>query len=163
MDSLLKDIRSRLTEGGTLPDRLPRLSFGVMNPNLTDAQRQAIEDFALKVAKPCLECHDVQHAALQHVKASQRTLLRAEFDHRAHITQRRCLECHDGIPVAEALAGDTTGIAAIDRAATQNIPRKENCIQCHSPAEASSTCVTCHFMHPNKDNRASLQLFVEKK
>lgn len=163
IDSLLKEVRRKLSDGGTLPDMSSLLSLGALNPNLTDAQRQAIEDFALRLTKPCLECHEVQHAAILAVEASQRTLLRAEFDHRAHITQRRCLECHDAIPVAEALAGDTTGVAALDRAATQNIPRKENCVQCHSSSEASNTCVTCHFMHPNKENRASLQLFVEKK
>ncbi len=163
IDSLLKVARRRLNEGEMLSDPLPLMTLEAMNPSLTDAQRQAIDDFALKLTKPCLECHEVQHAAILGVKASQRTLLRAEFDHRAHITQRRCLECHDAIPVAEALAGDTTGIAALDRATTQNLPRKENCLQCHSPTEASSTCVTCHFMHPNKENRASLQLFVEKK
>lgn len=163
IDSLLKEARRRVSEGELPVDLLPMLGPGPLNPSLTESQRQAIEDFALKLTKPCLECHEVQHAAIQRVKARQRTFLRAEFDHRAHITQRRCLECHDGIPVAEALAGDTTGIALLDRAATQNLPRKENCTQCHSPAEASSTCVTCHFMHPNKENRASLKLFVEMK
>ncbi len=163
IDSLLKEARRRLTDAGTLPNLLPLLRFGAFNPNLTDAQRGAVEDFARKLTKPCLECHEVQHAAIQAVKASQRTFWRAEFDHRAHITQRRCLECHDAIPIAEALAGDTTGIAMLDRAATQNIPNKDNCVQCHSSSEAANTCVTCHFMHPNKENRASLQLFVEKK
>ncbi len=163
IDSLLKVAQQRLSDGGTLPDLLPALTRGAANPGLTDAQRQAIEDFALRLSKPCLECHEVSGAAIVAVKASQRTLLRAEFDHRAHITQRRCLECHDAIPVAEALAGDTSGVALLDRASTNNIPKKENCMQCHSPTQASSSCVTCHYMHPNKENRGNLQLFVERK
>lgn len=162
IDSLLKVARRRVSEGGVLRDLLPPLTRGGVNPNLPDVQREAIEEFARKLTKPCLECHEVEGASIAAVKASQRTFLRAEFNHRAHITQRRCLECHNVIPVAEALGGDTTGVTLLDRAATHNIPTKENCVQCHSPSEASTNCVTCHYMHPNKENRGNLQLFVER-
>jgi hypothetical protein len=164
IDSLLKEATQKVSSGAALlPDVAGMASALAMNPNLTADQRQSIEDYALKLTKPCLECHEVDHAAILSVKASQRKLMRAEFDHRAHITQRRCLECHTAIPVAQALAGDTTGIAAIDRAATQNIPAIENCFACHTKDAGSNTCVTCHFMHPNKQNRSNLQLFVERK
>ncbi|MER3524131.1 MAG: hypothetical protein C4326_08710 [Ignavibacteria bacterium] len=162
IDSLLKAAQLQLSQNGALPDLFPMMTRGSLNPNLTEGQRQALEDFARKMTKPCLECHEVERASILAVKASQRALMRAEFDHRAHITQRRCLECHDIIPVDRALAGDTSGIALLDRAATQNLPTIDNCKECHTPSAAANACVTCHFMHPNKEQRGSLQLFVEK-
>ncbi len=168
MDSLL-DAASRAVNapGATLSDSLLRIGLQMENPALSAQQKLDVEDFAQKLAKPCLECHLVERAAILGVQASQRTLMRAEFDHRAHITQRRCLECHNAIPVEKALSDDTTGVAALikafDVAATQNIPKKENCIECHTSSAGSNACITCHFMHPNKTQRGSLQLFVEKK
>ncbi len=167
IDSLLKEAQQKVNSGGMM---LPEV-FGMMkamaeNPSLTQSQRSDLEDFALKLTKPCQECHIVERAAILSVKASQRTFMRAEFDHRAHITQRRCLECHDTIPVEQALAGDTTMssiVAVFDRASTHNIPKIENCFECHTKDAGSNNCVRCHFMHPNKENRGSLQLFVEKK
>ncbi len=167
IDSLLKEAQQKVNSNGTmLPDIFGMMKMMAENSSLTQSQRNDLEDFAVKLTKPCQECHYVEHAAILSVKASQRTFMRAEFDHRAHITQRRCLECHDIIPVEKALAGDTTVIAIvamIDKAATHNIPTIENCFECHTKETGSSTCVTCHFMHPNKENRGSLQLFVEKK
>ncbi len=158
IDSLLKAAQRRISFGDMLPE-LPGLAQSVK----AVTQRQEIDDFAQKLAKPCLECHYVQGASILNVKASQRSFLRAEFDHRAHIIQRRCLDCHNVIPVERAIAGDTTGVAAIDKASTHNIPKLDNCTECHTQSAGLSNCVSCHFMHPNKQNRGSLQLYVERK
>ncbi len=164
IDSLLNAAESKIMRGREiLPDLMPMMKMISENSSLTQEQRAALEDFALKLTRPCQECHMVEHASILSVKASQRTFQRAEFDHRAHITQRRCLECHDVIPVEQALAGDTTGIAVIDKASTKNIPGIQNCYECHTKDAGSNACVTCHFMHPNKENRGSLQLFVTKQ
>jgi hypothetical protein len=167
IDSLLKEAQQTVNSNGAmLPDILSMMNMMAENSSLTQSQRNDLEVLALKLTKPCLECHYVEHAAILSVKASQRTFMRAEFDHRAHITQRRCLECHDIIPVGQALAGDTTILATvlmIDKAGTHNIPMVDNCFECHTTKAGSNSCVTCHFMHPNKGNRSSLQLFVEKK
>jgi hypothetical protein len=167
IDSLLQETQQKVNSHGTmLPDVFGAMNMVAENTSLSQSQRNDLEEFALKLTKPCLECHYVEHAAILSVKASQRTFMRAEFDHRAHITQRRCLECHDIIPVEQALAGDTTVLARvpmIDKATTHNIPTIENCFECHTRETGSHTCVTCHLMHPNKENRGSLQLFVEKK
>lgn len=134
----------------------------VENPALTLAQRNELEDVAVRLTKPCQECHMVSRAALLTVKANQRALTRAEFDHRAHILDRRCLDCHNEIPVPEVFDAGTKLTHPMDRAATQNIPRIENCMQCHSAAASSNACVTCHVFHPDKENRSNLQLFVDR-
>lgn len=163
IDSLLRLAQDRaLSPGMALPDKL--FSSMMTAPNLTPEQKTDFEDFALKLTRPCLTCHAVQQAAILGVKSSQRTLSRAEFDHRAHILDKRCVECHTEIPIERALVQkDTTGVALLDRSSTHNIPQIANCFECHKSGEASNTCVTCHFMHPNKENRGSLMLTVENK
>jgi hypothetical protein len=162
IDSLLMAAQSQInTPADSLSDKVFDLRIENENPNLTAQQKKDFESFARKVAGPCLECHMVEHASIVRVQPDQKVLRRAEFDHRAHVLQRRCLECHTDIPVEQAIAGDTTGVTLKDRSSVQNIPMIENCYQCHTPQEASNRCVTCHYMHPNKANRANLQLFVQ--
>ena len=163
IDSLLKAAQMKIGRlSSAHPDSLFILGNENENPNLTSAQKKDFEEFAFKVARPCLECHIVEHASILRVATEQKVLHRAEFNHRAHILQRRCLECHTDIPIEKVLAGDTIGVASKDRSSTQNIPMIENCFECHTSQEASNRCVTCHYMHPNKMNRSNLQLFVQK-
>lgn len=163
IDTLLRGVKTKI---GTTSLDLSASAFSptkyIQNPALTVGQINDLEDFALKVAKPCLDCHIVEHAAILRVNPDQRVLDRAEFNHRAHILQRRCLECHTEIPVNQVLVDKDTSKAllAMDRSSVQNIPKIENCFQCHTPREASTACVTCHEMHPNKDQKTNLQLFV---
>ena len=134
------------------------------NPALTGTQQQDLQDFARRLTEPCLLCHQVEDAGILPVRIAQRTMVRAEFDHRAHVLERRCLDCHTDIPVGQALLqGDTTGVRQADRASVHNIPRIDNCRQCHGVSGASDACATCHFMHPNKKNRGDLQLAVDRK
>lgn len=159
IDSLLNAIKRGVIAGAsTLPDVFKGLND---YRTVSTLQRQEIDDLAQRLTKPCLQCHYVENASILGVTAIQRTLHRAEFDHRAHITQRRCLECHNVIPLDRAFAGDTTGVAVLDRSSTHNIPTIENCHSCHTKDKGANSCVTCHFMHPNKRNRGNLQLFVE--
>jgi hypothetical protein len=160
IDSLLRIARRRVSEAGAV---LPEEMFtpGPEASDLSPEERQAIAEFGQKLTRPCRVCHLVDGAAILGVKSRQRTLTRAEFDHRAHILERRCLDCHTAIPVEQALVGgDTTGLAARDRSSVQNLPGIANCLECHGPSRASAACVTCHFMHPNKESRGSLQLAV---
>ena len=166
IDSLLRALQRKVMMSDvSLSDSAFKLLAGSENPDLTLAQRNDLEEFAQKVAKPCLVCHMITHAAIVQVKADQRKMRRAEFDHRAHIVERRCLECHTEIPITQVLVDKDTSVALLlkDRSATQNIPMISNCVECHSSSKASNTCVTCHFMHPNKERRGSLELFVEKQ
>ncbi len=164
IDSLLNEAQRKVNTNGTmLPEIFGMIKTMAVNSSLTQLQGEELDDVAQKLTKPCQACHVVENGAILSVNASQRTFQRAEFDHRAHITQRRCLECHNIIPIEQALGGDTTGIAMIDKASTRNIPAIENCFECHTKDAGSNACVTCHLMHPNKDKRGSLQLFVERQ
>lgn len=171
IDSLLKIAQQQLMDpagrnmaSGFLPPA------GNENPVLTPDQRSDLERFANRLTKDCQKCHRVEQAAIQRVRADQRVLKRAEFDHRAHVIQRPyCLDCHNEIPVEQMLLGDSLSVAslkpkadAMDSSRVQNIPRIENCFECHTPSAASNMCVTCHSMHPNKTNRANLRLFVDR-
>ncbi len=171
IDSLLKVAQQRLMDPNMKTTSSGFLaSAGNENPGLTLDQRNDLEKFAGRLTKDCQKCHHVEQASILRVRVDQRVLRRAEFNHRAHVIERPyCLDCHNEIPVEQMLLGDSASVVslkpkadAIDSARTQNIPRIENCFQCHTPSTASNTCVTCHYMHPNKTNRANFRLFVER-
>lgn len=171
IDSLLKIAQQRLMD----PD-MNATNSGFLtsawneNPALTSDQRGEFARFANRLTKDCQKCHRVEQASILRVRSDQRVLKRAEFDHRAHVIERPyCLDCHNEIPVEQVLLGDSAAVAslkpatdALDSAKTQNIPRIENCFQCHTPGAASNMCVTCHYMHPNKTNRVNFRLFVDR-
>ncbi len=120
-----------------------------------------IEELVSNLTSVCQKCHVVDKASIQRVAKDQRVLRRAEFDHRAHILDRRCLECHIEIPILRA-PGDTTKVNNLAYgAAIQNVPGIENCRECHNSSQSSNRCVTCHYFHPNKTNRSSLLLYLD--
>jgi len=123
---------------------------------LSAAQQQEFEDFAQKVASTCTECHVVSGASIQRVQKDLKSLVRAEFDHRAHIVDRRCLECHNVIPVTDTLLNGKKFEPSMDVSAIHNLPGISNCKECHKPSEASNRCITCHYFHSNKTNRGSM-------
>jgi len=132
-----------------------------LNPNFDATQIDGLKSLALDLTEACRKCHLVENANFQRVPKDQRILIRAEFDHRAHILERRCLECHTEIPIVKA-PGDTTVVEKLqDRSAIQNIPAIDNCQECHNASESSNRCVTCHYFHPNKTNRSSLLLYLD--
>lgn len=108
-----------------------------------------------KIAQPCLECHTLQGGKIAWASGEQDVLHRANFNHRAHILQRRCLECHTEINMTPPPA-DSVAAKIGDRASVQNLPRIETCRQCHTQDKASERCITCHDFHPNKAQRANL-------
>jgi len=136
-----------------------------LNPNLNQNQveglLQVANDLTSAGSKLCQECHMVANAGIVSFDGDQRSLVRAEFDHRAHILERQCLDCHNIIPVTKEMNPDENAAKALDLSATHNIPGIENCRECHSSNKTSSTCVTCHQFHPNKEHRGNLRLFVE--
>jgi hypothetical protein len=161
IDSLLKVVRQKLQRQPILNgDAKFTWSSAKMNPNLIAEQISGLNDLAAALTEPCRECHTVDKASILRVQKDQQVLQRAEFNHRAHILQRRCLECHTEIPIIAAGAA-TTIKATQDRAAIQNIPGIENCRACHNDNETSNRCVTCHYFHPNKTNRSSLLLYLD--
>ena len=137
------------------------LAFEAPNPALDATQVAEIETVVADLTEPCRQCHRVANATIARVRKDQRVLDRAEFNHRAHILQTRCLDCHAEIPIAE-LARTTGDIdPAVDNAAIQNLPRIEVCRECHTDRLGTNECVTCHYFHPNKDRRSDLLLYLE--
>ncbi len=137
------------------------LAFEAPNPALDPTQVAEIETVVADLTEPCRQCHQVANATIARVRQSQRVLRRAEFNHRAHILQTRCLDCHAEIPIAE-LARTTGDIdPAVDNAEIQNLPRIEVCQGCHTARLGTNECVTCHYFHPNKDRRSDLLLYLE--
>ncbi len=141
---------------------LPTLA---LNPDLTQNQIDGFLQVADNLTGAgnglCQQCHRLSQAGIVSIDGDQRSLRRAEFDHRAHILERQCLDCHNIIPVTRQLGSDTSETKAIDVSATFNLPGVENCRECHSSGKTNSTCVTCHQFHPNKEQRGNLRLFAK--
>jgi hypothetical protein len=138
------------------------LAFEQRDPRLDEEEAAAIEALAADLTEPCRGCHEVRNATIVRVDRDQRELRRAEFDHRAHIVQRRCLDCHDVIPVRELLDSEEKPPPELDNSGIHNLPRIDSCRQCHDPRQASDRCVTCHRFHPDKGSRAELLPYFEE-
>jgi hypothetical protein len=138
------------------------LALGERNPELSAERATALEVLVADLTEPCRQCHRVENATIARVQAEQNALRRAEFDHRAHILQARCLDCHDRIPIEENLRAEAEFDSALDNASIQNLPAIETCRECHAPRLASDRCVTCHLFHPNKSRRSELLLYLEE-
>ncbi len=122
-----------------------------------------IEGLIEELTRPCLQCHELRAATIARVQKDQRVLRRAKFDHRAHIIQARCLDCHRGIPIAEGLESETPTTptdSELDHSAIQNLPGIETCRTCHRSQQAADRCVTCHDFHADKSRRSELLLYL---
>lgn len=166
IDSLLKIARKRYkTELRLLRTNKKSTADFTLNQNLTQGQIDDLLSLADKLTsagkKLCQDCHILKNAALVSYDGNQLSMIRAEFDHRAHILEKQCLDCHNVIPITKEMSSDAKMIKAIDISATQNLPGIENCRECHTEKKAANDCVSCHFFHPNKEQRGSLRLFVE--
>ncbi len=160
IDSLIKTVERRLNDPSVHIDAATFVQQPKINPALNKEQADALKNFALDLTEPCRKCHTVSDSGILRVQSDQTVLHRAEFNHRAHVLQRRCLDCHVSISIAQQLK--TTGAMdpSKDNAAIQNIPGIENCQSCHSPDLVSNRCITCHEFHPNKD-RSRMLLYLD--
>jgi hypothetical protein len=166
IDSLLKIARKRSkSELRLLKAEGTNSGEPILNPDLSQTEIDELLALADKLTsaekKLCQECHILSDAALVSYNGNQLTMIRAEFDHRAHILEKQCLDCHNAIPITKEMSTDEAAIKAIDISATQNLPGIENCRECNSSKKAANRCVTCHYFHPYKEQRGSLRLFVE--
>lgn len=137
------------------------LSTLTENPTLTEEKKTEITKLADELTKPCQVCHLVKNATILRVQKDQRILRRAEFNHRKHILQRRCLDCHTKIPIADLAATSNPAEAEFDNSSIQNLPHIEICQDCHRQEVVSNRCVTCHLFHPNKSQRSNLLLYID--
>ena len=157
LEGLLTAAEQRL-EAGEAPPADPFNSRPAVNPRLTADQVAGYQQLALDLTEPCRKCHVESDAAILRVQKDQKTLVRARFDHRAHVVLVAfCADCHDAIPgLAEVTAQSELRDEPADVAATQNLPRIAVCQRCHSADQARNSCVTCHLFHPQSGRRAAL-------
>jgi hypothetical protein len=153
IEALLAELRHRVESPGARLDdggfRLAAAPGAAPDP----AEAKAVAALAADLTEPCRRCHLVEDATIVRIEPDQRTLRRAEFDHRPHLLQRRCLDCHDAIPIADYLGKEEPAPKAVDHAAIQDLPRIATCRECHAPRRASESCVTCHVFHPHPGQR----------
>jgi len=163
IEDVLDKAERRLADDPYLPLDVTEfpLSLLAVNPDLDPERAAEIRSLANDLTEPCRVCHELENLTIARVQADQRTLRRAEFNHRAHILQRRCLDCHHEIPIRELTAGQERVSADLDRAEIQNLPGIEDCRQCHNETLASNQCVSCHQFHPDKSKRSHLLLYLD--
>lgn len=136
-------------------DRAPGLATG----ELDEAAYLQVVD---SLTASCQTCHVVDRATILRVQKDQRSLVRAEFDHRAHVIHARCLDCHSAIPIREFVAAGEDPPPELDRAEIQNLPTMESCLSCHAGQGPAARCVSCHFFHPDKEHWSNLSRFERR-
>ena len=162
IDRYLKEVEEKLNNPySPLDDTKFLLSTVQENPRVTPAQITEFKNVANNLTKPCGKCHTVVNATILRVQKDQRLLRRAEFNHREHILQRRCLQCHTQIPFEEFIGHSAQLDSSRDQAAIQMIPTIQTCRECHQPGATSNRCITCHYFHSNKTNRSNLLLYLD--
>jgi hypothetical protein len=162
MENLLHQVQKKAQDPTTLLDQ-EKFMTPLRRRGMSGEDIDEIKRIVNNLTKPCVDCHIIQDATIRRVQKDQRVLTRAHFDHRAHILQRRCLDCHVEIPFspAEKAESVTTIAKGIDQAEIQNIPKIETCRECHNPETTSNRCVTCHYFHANKTHRSDMLLYME--
>ncbi len=86
----------------------------------------------------CAWCHQVKETSVEHYEVTrpnipERWMIRGNFDHSKHLNIS-CVKCHD--------------VAKSRVTADINLPRKNTCVECHSPrGGVPSNCSTCHSFH----------------
>ncbi len=164
LDRLLSRTEERIRRGNDPMDDAQFLLPDQINPALSNEQVEQIAEFAEQLTAACRKCHILDRATIARVQKDQRVLRRAEFNHRVHILQRRCLDCHGGIPFYDLIgplaAADQSPEAdpQVDRSAIQNLPGIEECRACHQSGLVDDGCVTCHRFHPDERDESRLLL-----
>jgi len=157
IEALLGEVGKRLRNPfNPLDEGALFLGHATPSANAGGWDGESIEELVASLTQPCQPCHQVEQATISRVRAAVQSFTRAEFNHRAHVLDRRCLDCHAEIPIAQALAGGEVDLSR-DHSEVQNLPRIEICRECHTPQKVSSTCVTCHEFHPNQNHTGLLR------
>jgi hypothetical protein len=117
---------------------------------------QELNDRVSVLRNECSVCHVAKSSEgldVEPVSISRRWLEQAKFNHTAH-SRWKCTECH-AVETLEQLPADPKIIAAYD-SAEKLIPKKEVCLECHSPPRGSGAeatggarfdCIECHRYH----------------
>lgn len=136
----------------SVADRSPDVESGA----ISEAAFTAVID---SLTSACQECHVVERATIKRVQKDQRTLNRAEFDHRAHFIHAQCLDCHTVIPVKDWFSAEDDPPDSLDNASIQNLPSIANCRSCHQKGGSPERCTTCHLFHPDRSHWSNLSRY----
>ena len=159
LDDLLDEVEARMDEPYASRDetrffvRTADAAGGALSQGADTAAFEAVID---GLTAECQSCHIVSQATIVRVQKDQRTLIRSEFDHRAHVIHARCLDCHTSIPVRDFVFGNEDPAPDADRAGIQNLPSVDSCRTCHSDGGASDRCTSCHVFHPDRTQRSNM-------
>jgi hypothetical protein len=159
MDSLLALVERRMEDPYApvdrtrfdvrVADRSPELDGG----SLDEAAWLAVVD---SLTSPCTSCHVVERATILRVQTDQGSLVRADFDHRAHILHARCLDCHTTIPIRDWFGRDDDPPPDVDASTIQNVPSIETGRGCHAPDGSPDRCIVCHAFDPDDTQKSNL-------
>lgn len=162
MEALLAQVENELEDPYAALDEL---AFFVAlhrdGEQVENALGEEIHTLVQDLTEACRVCHTVENATIARVQAGQGTFHRAEFNHSTHIIQRRCLDCHNQIPIREFLTGDNPVPPELDQASILNLPDRQTCIACHNQTTSADNCITCHQFHPDKTRHANLLLYAD--
>lgn len=161
IEERLKELRRTLDDPYASLDETKFLLALEPRADVEPAAAEEIASLVSELTTPCRRCHELRDATIARVQKDQGVLRRAEFDHRAHIVQRRCLDCHTAIPIEEQLGSSEPVDEELDDARIQNLPRIDSCRECHRADQASDRCVTCHLFHPDQSRRSELLLYLD--
>jgi hypothetical protein len=162
VERLLTVVRQRLRDPYAPLDETKFLvSPAERDTALTRDQVQAYDRVVNQLTQNCQKCHYVEDATIVRVREDQGDFSRAEFNHRAHITTTRCLDCHNAIPIRQHAATETVAAPEDDNAGIRNLPSIETCQSCHDDGKAANTCATCHLFHPDKSQHSNLLQYLE--
>jgi hypothetical protein len=160
LEQLVRLARARLDDPySPLDENRFVVSVADADPELPAEERAAFEQVVQDLTEPCRECHFVERASIRRVQTDQRTLVRAEFDHAAHIVHARCLDCHNQIPMREYAAEDAVAPPEVDHSGIVNLPSLADCQSCHSSNRAAEECTACHVFHPDTERWSNLLLY----
>ena len=161
-EKLLQQVEDRLQDPYAPLDETKFLvSASEINPTFQSATVQAFQNTIDRLTQSCQTCHIIENATIKRAQSQQSSMVRADFNHRAHIIQARCLDCHNTIPMREMAILDSIPPPSIDRAEINNLPSITTCQTCHADTQAANMCTTCHAFHPDKTQHANLLLYVD--
>lgn len=159
LNELLNEVETRLDRPFEPLDEtrfLVRLADRSGSGEIDESEIEAYESVVEDLTSLCTACHIVDKATILRVQTDQRTMVRSEFDHRAHVLHARCLDCHTEIPIRDLVFEEDEVPSELDRADIQNLPGIDECRSCHTAEGPADQCTTCHVFHPDRSERGGL-------
>jgi hypothetical protein len=143
-------------------EKIDPASLAPVYKNVSQSLIDSVNDVGDPLTDACSKCHFVDRARIANVQKEQRNLYSAEFNHRAHVKVRGCLDCHDQLPFEMPGAADKDAEEEDGErsAAVLNLPGIDSCTSCHNAELVSRRCTTCHEYHPHKERRDDFSRLV---